>query len=120
VVVSCNSSSSKAPTITDDSLNQQELDNGKLMAKDSQDIIVSQAKAYEDTVFFYMNKAINKMTDAKTQAEKQAAKEEMNNLAEPYQTKLDSLKSLLSSNKEKEIDDYRQQLVDKVTNKNKE
>jgi hypothetical protein len=42
-----------------------------------------------------MSKAINKMSDGMTQAEKDAAKEEMNNLARPYQFKLDSLKSLL-------------------------
>ena len=108
------------PTITDDSLGQQEPDSSKLIAKDTQDVIVRQAKAYADTVFFYMSKAINKMSDGKTQAEKDAAKEEMNNLARPYQVKLDSLKSLLPANKAKEIDDYRQQLIDKVTNKKKE
>jgi hypothetical protein len=116
---SCNSSNSKEPTIND-SLTQPAIDSGTLITKDAQDIIVSQAKACQDTVFFYMNMAINKMSDVQTQAEQQAVKDEMNNLAKPYQVKLDSLKSLLPANRAKEIDDYRQQLFDKVTNKNKE
>ncbi len=114
---SCNNPASKEPTVNDDTLTQQMADGTKVISEDTQAIIVSQAEAYEDTVFFYMNKAINNMSDAKTQAEKQAVKEEMNNLAKPYQDKLDSLKSLLPANKAKEIDDYRQQLVDKTTNK---
>lgn len=48
------------------------------MAKDAQDIIVSQAKACQHTVFFYMNMAINKCPDVQTQAEKPAVKDEMN------------------------------------------
>lgn len=114
---SCNSSGSKEPTNSNDTSAMQMIDRTKAMSEDMQDNIVSQAKAYEDTVFFYMNEAINNMSNAKTQAEKQTAKEEMNNLAKPFQNKLDSLKSLLPANKEKEIDDYRQQLVDKATNK---
>jgi len=114
---SCNSSGSKEPTNSNDTSAMQMIDSPKAVSEDNQDIIVSQAKAYEDTVFFYMNEAINNMSDAKTQAEKQTAKEEMNNLAKPFQNKLDSLKSLLPANKAKEIDDYRQQLVDKATNK---
>lgn len=119
---SCNSSGSKAPDNTEDSLPQQKPDSSKLISEDAQGIIVMQAKAYEDTVFFYMSKAINKMSDVKTEAERQAVKEEMNNLAKPYQTKLDSLKSLLPASKAKEVDDYRQQLrlINKTTIKNKE
>lgn len=120
ILGSCNSSNSKEPAMTGDSLHQQAPDSSKLMAKDAEDIIVNQAKACQDTVFFYMNMAINKMSDAHTEAEKKAVKDEMNNLAKPYQAKLDSLKSLLPTNRAKEIDDYRQQLVDKATNKNKE
>ena len=114
---SCNSSGSKEPTNSNDTSAMQMIDRTKAMSEDMQDNIVSQAKAYEDTVFFYMNEAINNMSNAKTQAEKQTAKEEMNNLAKPFQNKLDSLKYLLPANKAKEIDDYRQQLVDKATNK---
>lgn len=114
---SCNSSGSKEPTNSNDTSAKQMIDSPKAMSEDVQDNIVSQAKAYEDSIFFYMNEAINNMSNAKTQAEKQTAKEEMNNLAKPFQDKLDSLKSLLPANKAKEIDDYRQQLVDKATNK---
>ena len=114
---SCNSSGSKEPTNSNDTSAKQMIDSPKAMSEDVQDNIVSQAKAYEDSVFFYMNKSINEMSDAKTETEKQAAKEEMNNLAKHFQDKLDSLKSLLPANKAKEIDDYRQQLVDKATNK---
>ncbi|HRH48214.1 MAG TPA: hypothetical protein PLP23_05670 [Panacibacter sp.] len=114
---SCNSSGSKEPTNSNDTSSTQMIDRTKAMSEDMQDNIVSQAKAYEDSVFFYMNEAINNMSNAKTQAEKQTAKEEMNKLAKPFQAKLDSLKSLLPANKAKEVDDYRQQLVDKTTNK---
>lgn len=117
---SCNSSNSKDPAMTEDSLQQQAPDSSKLIAKDAQDIIVSQAKTCADTMFFYMNMGINKMSNVPTQVEKQAVKEEMNNLVKPYLAKLDSLKSLLPANRAKEIDDYRDQLYDKVTNKKKE
>jgi hypothetical protein len=120
VLESCNNSSPNEPAITNDSSGQQEAGSSKLMAKNIQDSIVIKAKAYQDTVFFYMSMAIDKMSDASTQAEKKAAKNEMNNLAKPYQAKLDSLKSLIPANRAKEIDEYRQQLVDAATNKNKE
>ena len=120
-LVSCNSSGPKESTVSEDSSVQQSVDTIKPLVEDNESNIVGQAKAYQNTVFMYMSKAINAMNDdAKTLTQKRAAKEEMNNLAKPYQAKIDSLKAFLPANKAKEIDDYRQQLFDQQTNKKKE
>jgi len=120
ILASCNNPGSKETTVTEDSSNKPAVDNSASVAETENDI-VARAKAYEDTVFSYMSKAISAMNDdAKTPVEKKTTKDEMNNLAKAYQTKIDSLKALLPANKAKEIDDYRQQLFDQQTNKKKE
>jgi hypothetical protein len=52
VIGSCNSSGFQDANYYRRFIGQQEPDSSKLIAKDTQDVIVRQAKAYADTVFF--------------------------------------------------------------------
>lgn len=81
------------------------------MSKD--DSIVHQAKIKADSVFYYMNIAVNEMAATENEKLKKAAAERMNQASKGFQKALDSLKFLVPK-RNKEIDDYRQSLLDKV------
>lgn len=71
------------------------------------------AKENADSVFYYVNKAVNLMTQSGLTAKSKKVKVIMAK-ADPFQKRLDSLKILLNPMQVKEIDEYRQTLLNKV------
>lgn len=101
IVTACNNQSSVRPT-TESTISKE-------------DSIVLRAKGYADSVFYYMNIAVNEMVKTKSKTKRHAIGMKMDTRCKPFQQKLDSLKNLVP-NRKKEIDDYRQSLLNKVQN----